>query len=180
LKSLQALSCEQVLTNDRIKVYILAYQSLITLKEPDMKKIYNLIPWLVALLLVLWIILTESPFRKGGVGEIYWKCIAGFVLLISILIAIRYTKAHLVERLIVAGVFAALSLLLMGTYVMPPIINSLYYDRTWHLWETKPRIIINAIYYGLITADLVLSFWLYFKFNTTAQKRKKQSPPIPS
>lgn len=145
-----------------------------------MKKIYNLIPWLVTLLLVLWITLTESPFRKGGVGEVYWKCIAGFVLLISILIAIRYTKAHLIERLIVAGVFAILSLLLMGTYVMPPIINYFYSDKTWFLWETKHRIFINAIYYGLITADLVLSFWLYFKFNSTTQKRKKQSPPIPS
>jgi len=101
-------------------------------------------------------------------------------MLISILIAIRYTKAHLLERFIVAGVFAVLSLLLMGTYVMPPIIHSLYKDRTWYFWETKHRIFINAIYYGLITADLVLSFWLYFRFNSTTQKRKKQSPPIPS
>lgn len=145
-----------------------------------MKKIYNLIPWLVALLLVLWITLTESVFRKGGLGYNYRMLIMGFILLISILIAIRYTKANLIERLIVAVVFAVLSWILIGTYVMPPIIYSLYYDRTWHLWETKPRIIINTIYYGLITADLVLSFWLYFSFNSTTQKRKKQSPPIPS
>jgi hypothetical protein len=145
-----------------------------------MKKINNLIPWLVALLLVLWITLTDSPFQKGGVGEIYWKCIAGFVLIISTLIAIRYTKAHLIERLIVAGVFAILSLLLMGTYVMPFVIYKLYSDKTWFFWETKHRIFINAIYYGLITADLVISFWLYFRFNSTTRKRKTQSPPIPS
>jgi hypothetical protein len=145
-----------------------------------MKKIYNLIPWLVALLLVLWITLTESVFRKGGLYYDYRMLIMGFILLISILLAIRYTKAHLIERLVVAVVFAVLSWLLIGTYVMPLIIYSLYRDKTWFFWETKHRIFINAIYYGLITADLVLSFWLYFRFNSTTQKRKKQSPPIPS
>lgn len=146
-----------------------------------MKKIYNLIPWLVALLLVLWITLTESVFQKGGIYyNNYRMLIMGFILLISILLAIRYTKAHLIERLVVAVVFAVLSWLLIGAYVMPPIIHSLYSDKTWFFRETKHRIFINAIYYGLITADLVLSFWLYFRFNSPAQKRKKQSPPIPS
>jgi hypothetical protein len=145
-----------------------------------MKKIYNLIPWLVALLLVLWITFTESVFQKGGLGYNYRMFIMGFILLISILIAFRYTKVPLIERLVVAVVFAALSWLLMGTYVMPLIINYFYSDKTWFFWETKHRIFINAIYYGLITADLVLSFWLYFRFNSTTQKRKKQSPPIPS
>jgi hypothetical protein len=145
-----------------------------------MKKIYNLIPWLVALLLVLWITLTDSVFRKGGLDYNYRMLIMGFILLISILIAIRYTKVPLIERLVVSVVFAALSWLLMGTYVMPPIINYFYSDKTWFLWETKHRIFINTIYYGLITADLVVSFWLYFRFNSTTQKRKKQSPPIPS
>lgn len=145
-----------------------------------MKKIYNLIPWLVALLLILWITFTESPFQKGGVGEHYWKFVMGFVLLISILIAIRYTKAHLIERFIVAGVFAVLSIILMDVYVMPFVIYKLYSYKTWYFYETKHRIFINAIFYGLIVADLVLSFWLYFRFNSTTQKRKKQSPPIPS
>lgn len=145
-----------------------------------MKKIYKLSPWLVTILLMLWITLTQSPFRNGGISETYTYCITGFVILIAMLIAIRYTKTNLIERIVVAIAFGVLSILLMSMYVMPPIIASLYANDTWYFWDTKHRILINAIYYGLIVADLVISFWLYFKFNLSTRKKSKQPPPIPS
>ena len=145
-----------------------------------MKKMYNRIPWLIAVLLILWITLTESPFQKGGVKEGWLYFIAGFVMLIANLIAIRYRKADILERLVIAIVFAVLSLLLISMYVMPPIITSMYDDKIWYFWETKHRLFINAVYYGLMTLDLIVSFWIYFKLNIITQKRKKQSPPIPS
>jgi hypothetical protein len=71
-------------------------------------------------------------------------------------------------------------LLLVSMYIMPPIINSIYSDKTWYFWEIKHRIFINAVYYGLIAADLIISFWVYFRFNTITRKKSTQQPPIPS
>ncbi|HUP13704.1 MAG TPA: hypothetical protein VM187_15890 [Niastella sp.] len=145
-----------------------------------MKKLSNLIPWLVTLLLVLWIIFTESPFQKGGVGEVYLIYIAGFVMLIANLIASRYKRSAIPERLVIAIVFAVASLLLVSLYVMPYIIEYQYANKTWYFWETKHRIYINAVFYGLITLDLIISFWGYFKLNFITRKKRTQSPPIPS
>ena len=145
-----------------------------------MKKIYNLNPWLITALLVLWITLTKSPFQKGGVGEAYLIYIAGFVMLIANLIAMRYKRSDLLERLVIAIVFAVLSLLLISMYVMPPIIERLYSDKIWYFRETKHRIFINFVYYGLIVADLIISFWVYFRFNIKTRRKNKKPQPIPS
>lgn len=145
-----------------------------------MKKINNLNPWLITALLVLWITLTKSPFQKGGVGDGYLIFIACFVMLISNLIAMRYKRSDILERLVIAIVFAVASLLLISIYVMPPIINSMYSDKTWYFWETKHRIFINFVYYGLIAADLIFSFWVYFRFNIKTRRKNKKPQPIPS
>lgn len=155
-------------------MYILVGQS------PDMKKMYNLIPWLVTLLLVLWILFTKSPFQEKEVSDAYLIYIVVFVMLIANLIAIRYRKSDILERLVIAIVFAVLSLLLISLYVMPPILTSMYGANFWDFEETKDRIIVNTIYYGLIALDLIVSFWVYFKFNLIGRKKRTQQPSIPS
>jgi hypothetical protein len=145
-----------------------------------MKSFNKISPWLIAVLLMLWITLTESPFRKGGVGQYFWVYIVVFVTIIATLIALRYTKSSILERLVIAIVFAVASLLLINTYVMELIIASMYHYRTWYFWQTKHRIIINTVYYGLITADLIFSFWVYFRFNIKTRRKNKKPQPIPS
>src|SRR5689334_19542766 len=104
-----------------------------------MKKMYNLIPWLVTLLLVLWILFTKSPFQEKEVSDAYLIYIVVFVMLIANLIAIRYRKSYILERLVIAIVFAVLSLLLISLYVMPPILTSMYGANFWDFEETKDR-----------------------------------------
>jgi hypothetical protein len=145
-----------------------------------MKSFNKVNPWLIAVLLILWITLTESPFQKGGVGEAYLIFITGFVMLIATLLAMRYKKSDILERLVIAIVFAVASLLLISMYVMPPIIDSMYSDKTWFFWETKHRIFINFVYYGSIVADLIISFWVYFRFNIKTRRKNKKPQPIPS
>lgn len=145
-----------------------------------MKKINSLSPWLVVILLILWITLTKSPFQKGGVGQYFWVYVMVFVTIIAILITLRYTKSSIPERLVIAIVFAVMSLILINTYVMKPIIAYVYHYRTWYFWETKHRIFINFVYYGLIVADLIFSFWVYFRFNIKTRRKNKKPQPIPS
>ncbi len=55
---------------------------------------------------------------------------------------------------------------------MDYIIDYLYGDRTWILWEIKPRLLINSIYYGLNAIIQIVFAYVYSKFKVLIKKKK--------
>jgi hypothetical protein len=128
---------------------------------------------LILAMLLLWTILTPSHFQKVGVRTEFYFAIALFVAAVSALIALLFDNVHWVERILVSMPFAFISLFVTTLIVCPKIVEFFYSDKTWFLRETKHRIFINAIYYGLNAATLALLFFLYFKVRGQMKNRKK-------
>jgi hypothetical protein len=128
------------------------------------QQVYKKYGWtLVLAILLLWTLLTPSHFQKGGVDIEFYFAIALFVATISILINLLFDNVHWVERILISLLFAFISLFLTTLILGPNIVAFFYSDKTWFLWETKHRIIINAVYYGLNAAILRLFSIVYFK-----------------
>jgi O-antigen ligase len=121
------------------------------------------VPWLIIVVLLVWIVMTPSPYQKGGVDPLFSLIVPGFVIFISILIGLLFDNFKLFERLIISVIFGIISLFIISFYITPYSIELLYRDKTWFFWETKHRLFINAIYYGLNTILLIALLNLYFK-----------------
>lgn len=127
-------------------------------------RFYKKYGWiLVSTALIAWTILTPSHFQKGGAGNGFHFKIALFVTAISVLISIRFDNFHWAERILISIPFAFISLFFTAIIIGPVIVKLLYSDKTWFLWETKHRLIINSIFYGLNAAILTLLSVIYFK-----------------
>ena len=109
-----------------------------------------------------WTILTPSHFQKGGVDNDFYFIIALFVNFISLLISLSFDNFHWIERVVVSFPFAFISLFVTTVIVGPKIVEYFYYDKTWFLWETKHRLFINSIFYGLNATILTLLSFAYF------------------
>ena len=143
-----------------------------------MTKYKKLVPWVIVTLFVLWIISTESPYQKGGTGPIFSLCVPGFVFLIAILIGMRYDNFKIIERLAVGTLCSVVVLLLISVLVTPNIIAFFYDDKTWYFWETKHRLIINTIYYGLNGLLLWLFINSYFSVRTLQRNHSKKEATV--
>jgi ABC-type uncharacterized transport system permease subunit len=119
---------------------------------------------LLLLALFSWIIYTPSHFQKGGVDRDFYYYIALFVTIQSFLITIRHTDFHLQERLLIVFPISLLTLFLTTIFLGPFFVELLYDDKTWFLWKTNHRILINLIYYGLNVLILILCSNIYFNF----------------
>jgi hypothetical protein len=118
---------------------------------------------IITVLLVLWTLLTPCLYRKGGVPGNFPIAIVIFMILISFLIVSKFNSIQSKTITIVAFIFAFISLFITTILLGPGVVEFLYGDKTWFLWEMQPRIIINAIYYGLNAMILVLLSKLYFQ-----------------
>lgn len=126
-----------------------------------MTKLFKKYVWTVLLTaLLFWILLTPSHFQKGGVDNYLY--IALFVATVSILITLRFDKYHWIERFLVSFPFAFISLFLTSFIIVPIIVEIFYGDKTWILWQTKHRLFINFVFYGLNAAILTLLSIVYF------------------
>lgn len=139
-----------------------------------MYQLYKKYKWtIVTGLLLTWIILTPSHFQKGGVNEIFYFAIALFVTFISALICLTFDNYSLIGRLLISIPFAFVSLSLM-TFILGPIIVDFFYsDKTWSLWETKHRIFVNSVYYGLNAIILTLIGNISFRIGQRIRKGYK-------
>jgi hypothetical protein len=123
--------------------------------------------------LILWTTMTPSHFQKGGVDTEFYFAIAFFVTIISVLITLLFDKFNLPERILVSIPFAFISLFVTTFFFGPTIVEFFYSDKTWYIWETKYRIFINAVYYGLNVIILTLLANIYFKLRRLAKEGKK-------
>lgn len=138
------------------------------------KRFYKRYGWtLILCVLLLWTLLTPSHFQKGGVDSEFYFAIALFVTFISVFINLLFDKFHWTERIIVSLPFAFISLFITTLIAGPKIVDFFYSDKTWFLWETKHRIFINAIFYGLNAAIVTLLSFTYFKVRVQMKDRKK-------
>ncbi|HVX25155.1 MAG TPA: hypothetical protein VHB70_02340 [Parafilimonas sp.] len=139
------------------------------------KQFYQKYGWaLITGLLLIWIIFTPSHFQKGGVDEEFYFVIAFFVTFISILICLLFDTFSLIEKLLISIPFAFVSLFIMSLILGPLIVDFFYNDKTWFLWQTKHRLFINSIYYGLNAAILSLLANMYFKLRRLLEQKKNK------
>jgi hypothetical protein len=124
------------------------------------------------ILLIVWILFTPSHFQKGGVDEEFYFMIIAFVISLSLLINFRFDKFQWLERMIISIAFAFISLVIITLLIGPFVVETFYQDKIWFLWETKHRIFINTIYYGLISIILIIPTSTYFKFREQARIKR--------
>ncbi len=127
----------------------------------------------IAAALLLWVILTPSPFQKGGVDFVFYFAMAAFVAAISFLFTFLFHNCHLPERILVSLLFAVISLFLMTLVIGPRIVELIYNDKTWVISETIHRIFINAVYYGLNAIILIVLNSIYFTAREKLKSRKE-------
>ncbi len=124
-------------------------------------------------LLILWTILTPSHFQKGGVVQEFYIAIAVFVTAVSFIITLPVDNLHWQERISISILFAFVSLFITTLIIGPKIVDIIYSDKTWNLWETKHRIFMNSVFYGLNTIILSMLYFIYFKAKAQSKNRKK-------
>jgi fumarate reductase subunit D len=137
------------------------------------KKLYKKYgAWIIAMLLLCWITLTPYPFQKGGLDEtIYYFIIASFVILISGLITLLFEDFNKVERSILTIVLSIGSLLIMSLFIMPHVENLFSGDYAKFFWQTKDRVLINVVFYGMNSLFIIAFCWSYI-LNKRHRKRK--------
>lgn len=88
---------------------------------------------------------TPSFYQKGGFpNETRWVfyTILTFLAIDELLI---YGKIHWLESALITLIFSGISLFLTVFVVGAGIVEGLYGDRTWHLWEDQNRILVNSL-----------------------------------
>jgi len=139
-----------------------------------MVKFNKLAPWLILIMLILWIAFTESPYQKGGTGPLFSLMVPAFVIIISVLMSLLYDTFHFLERAIVSIVIGLATLFVVSFILTPCIVNYFYSDKTWFLWETKHRLFINTVYYGLNAGFITILTHLYFNQRRQLGSKKKK------
>jgi hypothetical protein len=162
-----------------LKISSISILFLIKFKKKEMmnksKKIYQKYGWILILLLLIFAtVLTEYPFQKGSIGgEIYYIGYALFLLLIAVLIALKLDDFNTKEKFII-GLFGGLiSLFISSIFFMPFIEIEFYEGKNWMFWETKNRLVINTIFYGLYVLFSMLFIQFYVAVKNSLHYIKK-------
>ncbi|MES2555585.1 MAG: hypothetical protein V4604_05500 [Bacteroidota bacterium] len=113
--------------------------------------------------LILWVVYTDSPCQKGGVTPGFIQEIGMFLSAISLLVWFGFDELNWFEKLLFAPLFAFVSVALVTIFVVFPLVDFLYGEKIWALWETKNRIFINMIHYGFTAALIYLFPYIYLK-----------------
>ena len=97
-------------------------------------------------ILLLGMLLLPCVFQKGGVENEVLVSIGGVSLMSCLLLLVRTLNY---KELLLAICICPV-LLFLGLALQFLIVIVLYGDKTWWLWETKPRIILNGFLFGTI------------------------------
>ena len=111
-------------------------------------------------IITLWIIYAPSHFQKGGVDSILYWLVPGIIFSCSI-IWVSSNTFKLIEKVLLAGISSFLSLLVSTFFIAEQFIKIRYSDKTWFLWDTDERLIMNAVYYGTTILLVIISIELY-------------------
>jgi hypothetical protein len=112
---------------------------------------------IIILLFLCWTVLTPYPFQKGGLGKtIYYFGIFAFVLFMAGLITLLFDNFNKVERIMLTLIFSFASLFVVTVFISPIIENLFSGDYTKFFWETKDKIIVNLLFYGLILTLIII------------------------
>ena len=146
-----------------------------------LKKFYTrcAILWLLIVVIFSFSMTFESPFQKGGMPSDYLDIIALVLLFISISIFLFFRKQAIIERLFIVLPISFASLIL-DDYICGEVIDNIWQDKTWFLWEAKNAIPINFVFYGSYAILVLIMFVLYnyLKSLKLKIKRKKDQQPI--
>jgi hypothetical protein len=92
-----------------------------------------------------------SVYQKGGVDI---KFPGGFIL---------------------SALFAVISLFLTTVLIVLYLVDKIYDDKTWFLWETKHRLFVNSLYYGINIILLIIMAYTYKKVRRQVLKKRRTS-----
>ncbi|MGC4100029.1 hypothetical protein [Ferruginibacter sp.] len=131
---------------------------------PTKIDVYKTTLWLAAvLILIYWICMIPCPFQKGGVDDdVYFKVFL-FNLAISILVTLLVAPKNSVERFVGWAIISIVAFII-STFAIMIVIDAVYGDKTWFLWENKHRVFINSVYYGMIFGINILLWKIYLHF----------------
>jgi len=131
---------------------------------------------IIVLLFLCWAISTPYPFQKGGLDKtIYYLGIVAFVFFMAGLITLLFDKFNLVERIILTLIFSFVSLFVVTVFITPFIENLFSGDYTKFFWETKDKILINILFYGL-TMTFITIGCLFYNLGKKRRTRNLISP----
>ena len=119
---------------------------------------------------ILWSVLTPTHFEKGGVDTEYYIAIAFFVLILSVLIGLLF-QLNRPESIVLSLLFAFISLFLTTLIIGPAFVDYYYNGKSWFFQETKHRIFMNLVYYGLNIAILVALSFIYVKVKDQLKRK---------
>ena len=105
-------------------------------------------------ILCLWILFSESPFQKGGVSFDYYFYILLILFSIAFSVSLFY-RLTFFERTIISTLIAGLAFIALDILFGSWVILFLYDGKTWFLWQSKERVLLNALFY-LSNALLIL------------------------
>ena len=114
------------------------------------------------ILFLCWTVLTPYPFQKGGLDKtIYYFGIVAFVFLMAGLITLLFDNFNKAERIVLTVILSIVSLYVVTIFIAPFIENLFSGDYTKFFWETKDKILINILFYGLTLAFIAVFCSLY-------------------
>ena len=115
------------------------------------------------LILIPRILVVESHYQKGGVDYNYiW---VGIVAMSSNFAYLIPQKSRIIEKLIISGCIGLILIILQNLFLTPFLIESIYEDKTWLLWNGQPRLIVNSFHY-LFELFIFIAFCeLWFRKN---------------
>lgn len=105
-------------------------------------------PLLIAIL-AAWITVVPSSFQKGGVDSVFYFLTALTVAFIVQLVLTFFEKTKFVESILLGLSLTVITLFLSHLVIMPHIVDLLFGDKTWFLWQAGYRLLINMVYFGI-------------------------------
>ena len=132
-------------------------------------KIYG--PYIIAFLFLSVCAFMPSVYQKGGVDFNYFYFIAVmafvFSLLVTFLRTIKFPAGFMLSA------FNTVIALYVTAFSMFKVVDFIYGENTFQLWETKHRLFVNAIFYGMIILLQMLMVSIYKRIRRKMAKRKR-------
>lgn len=100
----------------------------------------------IIVLYIIWILLTPSFYQKGGIESQHFFII--FTIGIFLLADTLFLSIKLIgfELILIGFLFTSVSLFITTLLAIPSVVDLIHADRTWELWETKNRLMMNGYF----------------------------------
>lgn len=120
---------------------------------------------IITMFIIIWSIIAPSKFQKGGIEEIMYYVIYFLIFGLSFLYVLPVKDLILIEKILFPLILSFIGLFITTIFVMDRLLNIIYsYDYEIKLWDTKPRIISNLIYYFLTYIIVICPLMIYSYF----------------